>query len=473
MEFIKKLRTSKFGQIFRYSIIKYIALGFGFLKGIINAKFLGPDLLGVLGNLTLILGYCTYANLGIVHSMNREYVLANENSGDESKDVLSTSFTFLVILSLLFLCLSLGSIFAYKNIFGIYLALIFLIAIFEQFKNYFVNYFRLLDNYNMINLIEVIYSIVAFILTLLLINNYKIYGVLFAMLICGIVILIVCILKANFINLKIDKRILKNLISIGIPLLIYNLGFYILTTIDRWIILRYYTDSDLGYYTFANSMVNATLVFISSILFLLYPKLIKAFNEGRNKNIEEKVKVYTKLLEVSSAIFFSIGVIIFKPFVSIVVNKYLDSIGIYMILLIAIIINNLSYFANSYIVSNKNQKYLVYLQVISGIINLSFNLLFVKIGMGVIGVALGTLIANAIYSYIQYSLFFKLNSSKFNFVSTFKVYCRIFIYSIVISIMILLQVRYSIYILVVLGLTIALYLNELKKIDEYIKILKE
>lgn len=472
MEFFRKLRTSKMGKIFQYSMIKYVALAFGFLKGIVNAKFLGPELLGILGNLMLILGYCSYANLGIIHSMNREYVLAKENSEDESRVVLNTTFTSLVILSILFIILSVFSIFIYRNTFGLHLALIFIIAIFEQFRNYFINYFRLIDNYNMINLIEVIYSVIALILTFTLINAFKIYGVLLAMLICGLIILIIGIIKSRNIKLRIEITTFKNLISIGIPLLIYNLGFYILTTIDRWIIIKYFTNVDLGYYTFANNMVSATLVFITSMLFLIYPKLIKNFNEYVNKNITKVVNEYTRLLEVVCAIFFTIGVIIFKPFIDIFLNKYIGSIEIYMILLLSVILNTLSYFANCYIVSNRKQKYLVYLQIMAIFINLICNIIFVKIGLGVNGVALGTLITNAVYSMIQYNVFIKLTKKKSNISRVIRLYRRILIYSIFISVMMILNIKYSIYSIVTVILTVILYGNEIKNIKKYIELLR-
>lgn len=468
-----KIKNSRFGQILQYSLIKYIALGFGFIKGIINAKFLGPELLGIMGNLTLILGYCSYANLGILTSMNREYVLYKDNNEEKAKKVLETSFTSLFILAFLFFIFSIGALLIFKNNYGTYIALIFIIAIFEQFRSYYINYFRLKDEYSMINLIEVIYSIIVFILTLFLINSLKIYGVLISMLICGIIIFIVGIKKSKYIRLNIDFKILKTLITIGIPLLIYNLGFYILTTIDRWIIIRFYTESDLGYYTFANSMVSATLVFVSSILFLLYPKVIKAFNEEQSTNIMEKVKIYTRVLEISSVIFFTIGLIAFRPFILIFLEQYKDSIGIYMLLLMAIIVNNLAYFSNCYIVSNKRQRYLVYLQILSIIINLLFNIIFFKIGFGVEGVALGTLLANIVYSLIQHIIFIKLTTKKLQILIVLGMYKRVLIYLVFVILMVVFNIEYIYYTILVIVLTVLLYFKEIFKIKEYIKIIKD
>lgn len=467
-----KQNEKKIFSIFKYSMIKYIALFFSFLKGILNAKFLGPELLGIMGNLTLILGYCSYANLGILNSMNREYILYKDKDEKNAKTVLNTAFTSLLILALVFLVLSIGVLFIYHNTYGVYIAFIFIIAIFEQFKNYYINYFRLKDQYNMINIIEIIYSIIAFVLTILLISKYKVYGILFSMLVCGVAIFIIGVKKSSDIKLEIDKKVLKILISIGIPLLIYNLGFYILTTIDRWIIIKYYTDVDLGYYTFANSMVSATLVFVTSILFLLYPKVIKDFNEEEGNNIIYKVNVYTRILEIASGIFFTIGIILFKPFIMLFLNQYAGSIGIYMLLLMAIITNNLAYFSNCYIVSNKKQRYLVYIQVLSIVINLIFNVFFVKMGFGVEGVAIGTLLANTIYSMIQYMIFIKLNTGEIKVLHIIKIYSRILIYSLFIIVIVTFYIDYKIYVLLLILLTIVLYIKEIKNIRLYLQIIK-
>ncbi len=60
---------------------------------------MGPELLGVLGNLLLILNYLSYANLGILYSMNREYVLYKDKDEIKARQVVYTSFTSLFILS--------------------------------------------------------------------------------------------------------------------------------------------------------------------------------------------------------------------------------------------------------------------------------------------------------------------------------------------------------------------------------------
>ena len=84
MKLKKILKNDKIATMLKYSSIKYIALIIVFVKGIVSAKVLGPELLGVLGNLLLVLSYLSYSSLGILYSMNREYVI-HEARGDNVK----------------------------------------------------------------------------------------------------------------------------------------------------------------------------------------------------------------------------------------------------------------------------------------------------------------------------------------------------------------------------------------------------
>lgn len=473
MKIFKKIASHNLGNIFKYSLIKYIALGIGFLKGMVNAKFLGPELLGILGNLTLILGYCSYLNLGVLNSMNREFVLYEDNEPNKAKEVVSTAFSYLCLISIGFIILAIGSIVVYNNTFGVYLAIIFIIAITEQFRNFYTNYFRLKNDYNMINIIEILYSIIAFIITIMLINRLEIFGVLVAMLFCGITIILLGIMKVREIKFKINNLILRDLIKVGIPLVIYNLGFHILTTIDRWIIIKFLDDMQLGYYTFASTMVSATLVFITSLLFLLYPKVIKSFNENQSNGIIEKVYSYTKLLEIGSVCLFLVGLICITPFIDIFLPLYHSSIKSYNLLVLAIILNNISYFANAYIVSNKKQKYLVYMQCVSIIMNFTLNLFLVRYGLGIVGIALGTMITNFIYSFMQYSIFIKLNTKKFNVKKVFKSYWKLLLFGFVQGLLVLSNIMYSISIIITIISIICLYYKDITKVKDYMDIVKE
>ncbi|MCB2293972.1 oligosaccharide flippase family protein [Clostridium algoriphilum] len=461
------LKNEKISMLLKYSSIKYIALIIVFLKGIISARVLGPELLGVLGNLLLVLTYISYSSLGILYSMNREYVIYESRDDQKrAKEVISTSFTSLLILSVLLILVGIGCKFVYRDPLGTYILLVFIIGVLEQFRMFYINYFRLINKFRKINYIELINNVLAFVLIVIFIKSFKIYSVLFAMAVADFIVFFFGYFSSKRIHLKINPEIFKNLIIVGIPLLIYNLGFYILTTVDRVVIIKFLGYTDLGYFTFSNQIVNGTLVFITSVLFLYYPKAIKTLNIENNykkADIVKKTLNYTKFIEAFGVVLCLVGAILIEPFVLIVVPKYLVSINIYRILVFGVVATQIAYFANVFIVSNKKQMYLVYLQGATVILAVAFNLIFIKLGFGIIGVCLATLITNVVYSIIQYIIYmWILDIDKGYIKNVLKIYLKFVIYTIISIAIGLFNLNIAYYSLLMIILTGVLYYRDIK-----------
>jgi len=104
---------------------------------------------------------------------------------------------------------------------------------------------------------------------------------------------------------------------------------------------------------------------------------------------------------------------------------------------------------------------------------MSLNLIFVRLGFGIAGVAVGTMVTNLIYSILQYSLFIKENMKKINFLYIFKRYYRIAIFSLSITIIVLFKSKYVIYIVSSIMIAILLYIGEKENIKENLKVINE
>ena len=201
-------------ETFVYTLIKYIALGLGFLRELINAHSLGPEALGVLGNLMLILSYFLYANLGVIYAMTKECSVFIDDD-KKVKKIVDGTFSLLCFISIIFIaggCVYL--LLSGFTQFSIYIFIVCIIAIFDQFKLFFTNYFRIRNSLRQINRIEVIYNVVSTIVTVLLISNIGIYGVLIGLLIADILAFKNCLDNCEKFKLKFDIAIIKNLIDI-------------------------------------------------------------------------------------------------------------------------------------------------------------------------------------------------------------------------------------------------------------------
>lgn len=456
-----------------YTIIKYMALGMGFLRELINANGLGPELLGVLGNLLLVLSYTLYCNLGIVYSMTKECSIINDQEKEKRDKIVSSTFTFVTLLSILFLIISIGCfVVPSEGNMNIYMGLIFIIAIFDQYRTFFTNYYRIEDDLKQINKMEVVYQFTSTIAIVLLLK-YKVFGVLLGFVIGGACTFAISIKKRDAFKLKIDGRVLKQLIKVGLPLLLYNLGYYIFSTVDRIMIIKYLQPVDLGYYTFASQIAKATLLFITSVMFIYYPKALNKLNLKNNSNkqeIKDYIISFDGYIEVLGALLILVGSIIITPFTHLIMKEYVASINIYRILVMSVIANQLAYFISVFILSNGKEMVLVKLQGITIAIAFLLNYVFLKLGFGIEGIALATLITNIIYSIIQHGIFSNMLFNEINFKDIIKVYGRFMIF-----IFIMIFVGYAVtnfvaYIVINTMAYIILYFSQIKKIFKMVKV---
>lgn len=400
--------------------------------------------------------------------MNREYSLYKTK---KANCVLNTAFTFLVLLSIIILLI--GSLLIINiskkngmhNI--LYYVIIMFIVIFDQFIKYFIDYYRLKEELTNINKIELVSNVFSFLFILVFIKKYQIYAVLIGMLISSIITVFFAFSKSRDIRLKINKPILIELIKVGIPLLIYNLGYYIMSTVDRFIIIKYLGSVDLGYYTFANQISSATLIFLQSILFLNYNSYIKKLNKKNLESSEEAIRIVRESeekIQILGGGLIIVGSITIYPFVNIIMDQYESAINIYRFLVISVVFYKLSSYANIYIISNKRQELLIFFQFITIIVGIILNILFIKLGYGINGICIATVIVNILYSIMQTLAFLFLNKSKDKARVVFKMYIKIIVISIIIFILAINKANIFIFSIIILLSYIFLYIKKIKEI---------
>ncbi len=399
-----------------YTMIKYFALAMGFGRELINAHGLGPELLGILGNLLLVLSYLLYFNLGIVYSMTKECSIIDDSDEKSKRAIINSTFSFLCILCGIFVALAVASfVLIRNNNSGIYIGLIFIIGALDQFRTFFVNYYRIQDDLKQINKIEIVYQC-SYTIGILFLIKYKIYGVLIGFIIGGIATWIVSFKRKENFKFELKSKMLYKLVKLGIPLLVYNLGYYILN-------LNNNSDTD---------------------------------------NIKNYIIKFNKYIEVLGAFLIVVGSIAIVPFTNIIMTKYVQSIGIYRILSMSVIANQLAYFISVFILSNNHQIILVKLQGVCIVLAFIFNYIFLKIGLGLEGIALATLITNIIYSVGQHVIFSKMLYSKVKIKDITKVYGKFISFIIIILIINKSIVNFGIYTLIIVGLFIIFYFKNIK-----------
>lgn len=395
-------------------MVQYLILAIGFVKGLLVAKYLGPALLGSYGLIVLILDYTKYSNLGIFSAMNLE-VSVNLGKLDKEKyinDVITASVTYLFALGILFALVAfiVGSFFPFLVADDVkkYLYAVFFIAFVGQWKDFVVIHFRLYEKYHMINWVELVSNVILVVLVVLFVADYKLDAVLAAMVISSLSILIFSVsILFHKIKFRVDWHILKGLIVVGFPILIYAMCEKVYMTIDRIMIVNFLTRKDLGYFTLSSSILSSTVIFLGAFSFLYYPKFLKKFNRldtsvESGKQLFTDIKRYSCLYSALSLALGVTGIVLIDPFVHFFLPQYESSIFVYRILILGVLFDQISYFAATYLISNKHQISLIVVICVGAILSVFLNFLFLGLNSGLTGIAVATALSFAFYALAKF-----------------------------------------------------------------------
>lgn len=98
------------------------------------------------------------------------------------------------------------------------------------------------------------------------------------------------------IKYAFDVRIIKEIFLFGYPLIVNSLASWILNVSDRYIIKLFFSDREVGIYSYAYNMGNSITNLITQFIMLsAYPAIVKVWEKEGIKKAEETIAEYLKL----------------------------------------------------------------------------------------------------------------------------------------------------------------------------------
>jgi len=239
---------------------------------------------------------------------------------------------------------------------------------------------------------NIVTKLCNFIITLLFLILYKktfesiVYATLISQAITSILMIIIYLPQFDFTKFKFDKKIYGKILKFGIPLLFSTLIGWGLNSIDS-IFLRFYSDFEqLGYYSLAMKIANAAIIF--QTIFTTYWAAI-AFKWHANKKHHKYYELVTNLVTYGMACIM-ILILMCKVLIPIIVgNEYMTSIYIFPFLLFYPIFYTISETITVGIAFSNKTYYNIVVSVISVIVNIILNWIFVPT-LGAVGAAIAT-----------------------------------------------------------------------------------
>ena len=286
-------------KIFLFTVFRYCVFFVLFVRGVLVAKYLGPFLFGIFGILSLLQQYLLYTGLGLNFAINVELSTNKHASTDFHEKQISSSLMLTAIMSGVLILLGTGiqmldlALFS-KYSFNKYAMLVGFIAGFNLLQQVMTNVYRFFGNLARIAFVEALSATVLLFIALSFRGENLVYALLLGMATLGVIGLAVYAVRAPFnIKFNLDPLFAKRLISLGLPLLIYNASFYLITICAQTVISIYYPIEIMGYYTLAGNITGAILLGLNSVTWVVFPEILSktSYAVGDTEVVETIQKV--------------------------------------------------------------------------------------------------------------------------------------------------------------------------------------
>jgi len=400
---LKHLSNSPFVKEFLlFSSSSIIKHGSGFMVTVIVAKILGPTRFGLWNILSLLIAYSSIVHLGVINAMNRDVPFFKGQGNLQKVDEIRRVSLGFILVSTVSACTVMAIVTMFIKDTAFKSSLRFMILLFSciQIYNYLEIYLKSDKRFNMISYQQFIFDITYPLIAIPLAVAYGLPGYILGR---SIVVFIVALVIIKLVPFDLRPRFCWQetirLIRVGFPIMSAGLLYGLLTTVDRWVIISFLSVKELGYYSPAIMVMSFLMMIPMIIAQQVYPRMSETFGStssyiGLKKWIFRQsimALIITALLVIPAYFIF--------PFI---VHKFLDAyvpgITAMKIILIGQLFLPLTGGLGNFLNTVSKQVYYMAVQGLAVLANLLFSIIFVKMGLGINGVALGTTVTYLIYS---------------------------------------------------------------------------
>lgn len=130
---------------------------------------------------------------------------------------------------------------------------------------------------------------------------------------------------------SISASVMREIAVKGFYLFLYNACFYLIMLSTKMLISAYYPVETFGHFAFAFNVANATTLFIDSLMFLLFPKMIDVLRKGEAAEVAEKLGVM-RICYIGTMVVLFVGMACAFSVLIRFVPKYAPSLPIFIAL---------------------------------------------------------------------------------------------------------------------------------------------
>lgn len=206
-------------------------------------------------------------------------------------------------------------------------------------------------------------------------------------------------ININYFN----KKFIKKMARYGFPLMAASACYWVLSVSDRYIIGIFRSTEEVGLYSISYNISSKSLSLVFSVISLAaFPLVVQAWNNHKKEYVENLISkiikyYYILTIPIVSAIFL-LSPLLLKILAS---EEYLNGYIVMPWISLSIFLRGLTTYLHYAWQLNKKTLGIFYLNLISAIINLLINLVFVPI-YGFMAAGISTFVAYLVYLVLAY-----------------------------------------------------------------------
>ena len=219
-----------------------------------------------------------------------------------------------------------------------------------------------------------------------------------------------------------DKELLNVMFKYGFPLIGVSITAWVLGVSDRYIINYYYSNSEVGLYSYSYGIANSIITLLMQFIMLgAYPNIIKKWEEKGKEATQKLIKEYLNIY-LLIIIPICVGIIALgKEFFYIFTNMlYHNSYINFIITAIGISILGLTQYTNKIWEVNKKTNIILCLNVVAALTNIILNIYLIP-KYGYIMGSITTLISYLVYLLLSIIISKNYFMLKVDWINTFKI----------------------------------------------------
>ncbi|MEI7848621.1 MAG: adenylate/guanylate cyclase domain-containing protein, partial [Chloroflexota bacterium] len=250
---------------------------------------------------------------------------------------------------------------------------------------------------------EMLSAVVPLLAVLIFRNNSGlIYYLLASLILQGLITIAQYSIRAPFkIKFKINTYYWKELLRIGIPLLIYSASYSLITVSGRTIISIFYTTEVMGYYSLANNITAATLLGLNAVSWVIFPDILSRTHAGISNDLAAEVVHKVNNFYGTSVFLAVFGVILGLPILFYFLPQYKPASGVLSVLLLAQALFSISFGYNCVAIARKKQMKVAGISVLTTIIVTGLCLTAAILKMSFLWIGMAALFGAFIYTFLQ------------------------------------------------------------------------